>query len=95
MFPSDTDTPQLAYENEFKPPETKALGNFGGSMSAEDVAKVALKGIEGGKYYIFPNFESKFYIRLSELARGVFDFLEDQIILGAYKKKNSSQSKEA
>jgi 3-dehydrosphinganine reductase len=95
MFPSDTDTPQLAYENEFKPPETKALGNFGGSMSAEDVAKVAIKGIERGKYYIFPNFESKFYIRLSELARGLFDFLEDQIIAGASKKKNSSQTKEA
>lgn len=95
MFPSDTDTPQLAYENEFKPPETKALGNFGGSMSAQDVAQVAIKGIERGKYYIFPNFESKFYIRLSELARGLFDFLEDQIIANAYKKKNSSISKEA
>jgi 3-dehydrosphinganine reductase len=95
MFPSDTDTPQLAYENEFKPPETKALGNFGGSMSAQDVAKVAIKGIARGKYYIFPNFESKFYIRLSEIARGIFDYLEDQIILGAYKKKKSSQSKEA
>ncbi len=95
MFPSDTDTPQLAYENQFKPPETKALGNFGGSMSAQDVAKVAIKGIERGKYYIFSNFESKFWISLSELARGLFNFLEDQIIAGAYKKKISSQSKEA
>lgn len=95
MYPSDTDTPQLAYENQFKPPETKALGNFGGSMSAQDVAKVAIRGIERGKYYIFPNLESKFWIKLSELSRGMFDFLEDQIIAGAYKKKNSSQTKEA
>ena len=95
MYPSDTDTPQLAYENRFKPPETKALGNFGGSMSAEDVAKVAIKGIERGKYYIFPNFESWFWIRLSELSRGLFDFVEDKIIAGASKKKNISQTKEA
>jgi len=95
MYPSDTDTPQLAYENRFKPPETKALGNFGGSMSAEDVAKVAIKGIERGKYYIFPNFESWFWIRLSELSRGLFDFVEDKIIAGASKKKNISHTKEA
>ncbi len=95
MYPADTDTPQLAYENQFKPPETRALGSFGGSMSPQDVARVAIKGIERGKYYIFPNFESRFWIRLSELARGMFDFIEDQIIASAYKKKNSTQSKEA
>jgi 3-dehydrosphinganine reductase len=95
MFPADTDTPQLAYESEFKPPETKALGSIAGAMSAEDVARVAIKGIERGKYYIFPNFELKFFTSVSELARGIFDFGVDQIIASANKKKNSSQVKEA
>jgi hypothetical protein len=64
-------------------------------MTAQDVANVAIKGIEHGKYYIFPNFESRIWILLSELARGLFDFGIDQIIAGANKKKKTSQSKEA
>ncbi len=95
MFPSDTDTPQLAYENEFKPIETKALAGFVGSMSAEDVAKAAINGIERGKYYIIPGIEGKMWITLDGIARGLINFAIDQIIAGANKKKNTTPSKEA
>ena len=38
VYPPDTDTPQLAYENPFKPPETRALGS-GKALSAAEVAR--------------------------------------------------------
>lgn len=95
MFPSDTDTPQLAYENEFKPPETKALASFVGSMSAQSVANTAIKGIERGQYYIIPGVEGKVWIVLDGIARGLINFSIDQVIANAYRKKKSSQSKEA
>ena len=95
LFPSDTDTPQLAYENQFKPIETKALASFVGSMSAESVAKAAIKGIERGQYDIIPGVEGKVWIFLDGKARGLLNFLIDQVVAIAYRKKNTSHSKEA
>jgi 3-dehydrosphinganine reductase len=92
LFPSDTDTPQLEYENKFKPPETKALGNLAGSMDPRDVARITIKGIERGKYLIIPNFESNFWYILNRLlGSGGSNFILDQIIADAVKKKNGSQ----
>ena len=53
-FPPDTDTPQLAAENEIKPPETKAIAGEVKMMSAEAVAAAMLKGAAAGKYHIVP-----------------------------------------
>jgi len=90
LFPSDTDTPQLDYENEFKPPETKALGNLSGSMTASDVAKITLRGIERGQYFIIPNFEGNFWYLLNRvLGSAGSNLLLDSIITSAVKKKNS------
>jgi len=54
VFPPDTDTPQLAAENEIKPPETKAIAGEVKMMSAEAVATAMLKGIANGKYHVVP-----------------------------------------
>ena len=54
VFPPDTDTPQLAAENEIKPPETKAIAGEVKMMSAEAVASSMLKGIASGKYHVVP-----------------------------------------
>ena len=90
LFPSDTDTPQLEYENKFKPPETKALGNLSGSMNANDVARVTLKGIERGQYLIIPNIEGNFWYLLSRfLGSAGSNLILDSIIKSAVKKKNS------
>ncbi len=90
LFPSDTDTPQLDYENEFKPPETKALGNLSGSMTASDVAKITLRGIERGQYFIIPNFEGNFWYLLNRvLGSAGSNLILDSIITSAVKKKNS------
>jgi 3-dehydrosphinganine reductase len=95
VFPSDTDTPQLEYENRIKPPETKALGSMSGSMSAIDVAKITLSGIERGKYMIIPGLEGNLFYHLSGLLGSGINPIMDFLIAGAVKKKNKSQSKEA
>ncbi|MDP6943382.1 MAG: SDR family oxidoreductase [Myxococcota bacterium] len=54
VFPPDTDTPQLAAENEIKPPETKAIAGEVKMMSAEAVARSMLGGVASGKYHVVP-----------------------------------------
>lgn len=95
IYPSDTKTPQLEYENKFKPAETKALANLGNPMTPEAVAKKVIKGIERGQYRIIPGLDGKFWIRLSELSFGFINLIADSIVAGAYKKKNSTHMKEA
>jgi 3-dehydrosphinganine reductase len=64
VFPPDTETPQLAFEKELKPPETKAIAGASSVLSAEQVAEEILKGIQKGKYIIIPGFEGKLLYRL-------------------------------
>jgi|WetSurSiteA1Bulk_404760.scaffolds.fasta_scaffold00382_2 3-dehydrosphinganine reductase len=95
VFPSDTDTPQLEYENRIKPPETKALGSMGGSMTAVEVAKETLAGIERGRYMIIPGLEGKILYHANGLLGLGINPIIDYLIADAVKKKNSSHSKEA
>lgn len=90
IFPTDTDTPQLEYEDQFKPPETKALNSTGGRMTAEAVAKIALRRIEQGQYFIIPNLEGKLYFLLKRLSASLLYSIMDQIIVRANHKNNSS-----
>ncbi len=45
VYPPDTDTPQLAYEKLYKPPETKAITEVGGMIPAEKVAQAIVHGV--------------------------------------------------
>jgi 3-dehydrosphinganine reductase len=65
VFPPDVDTPQLAYENQFKPPETKLLAGGGGVLSPEQAARAILNGVAGGSYIIIPGIEGKLLYWLS------------------------------
>ncbi len=57
VFPPDTQTPQLEYENRFKPPETKAISANATQLTAEQVAQAILKQAAQGRYAIFPSFD--------------------------------------
>jgi len=59
VFPGDTDTPQLAAENEIKPAQTKAIAGKVKVMSPEVVAAALLKGISRNKYHILVGFDSQ------------------------------------
>jgi 3-dehydrosphinganine reductase len=59
VFPPDTDTPQLHYENQFKPMETRRISGSIKAMTADQVAKAIVHGIEQRQPYILPNFDAR------------------------------------
>jgi 3-dehydrosphinganine reductase len=66
-LPPDTDTPQLAFENERKPAETKAIAGTVKMLTAETVAHAMADGMAKGSFEIYPDVAS----RVSALAQGV------------------------
>ena len=59
VYPQDTDTPQLAFENQLKPEITKKISQLFSTHSAEQVAKEIIQGIQKGKFTIIPGWEGK------------------------------------
>ncbi len=70
-LPPDTDTPQLAFENQFKPAETKAIAGTVKTMSADDVASAMLSGMAAGKYEIVPGMDGQLTVVASRFLPGV------------------------
>ncbi len=89
-FPPDTDTPQLAYEEPFKPAETRALSGNTKALSADKVAHSILHQAEKGHFMIFPGTDSRlFYILTSKLPKSlVFTILD--MMAGAGKKNKKT-----
>jgi 3-dehydrosphinganine reductase len=59
VFPPDTDTPQLQYENEHTLPEALALKGKASLMQPEDVAQKFVDGIVNYRFEVLCNFESR------------------------------------
>jgi len=87
VFPPDTDTPQLAYESTLKPPETRALGENGGLMSAAAVAQSILQGVERGQFRIFPNAQAAFFYRISSVLNEALNAYGDWVVKTTQSKK--------
>lgn len=86
VYPPDTDTPQLAYENQFKPPETRALGG-GVVLTPEAVAQSIITGIMRRRYAILPGLEAKLIYRLTGLLGDLQYPLMDWLIARAQRGK--------
>ena len=68
VFPPDTETPQLEFEENLKPAITRALSGNAGVMKADDVARIIWRDIEKGRYTIVPGLNSWFlYFLVSHL----------------------------
>jgi 3-dehydrosphinganine reductase len=65
VYPSDTETPQLEYDIQHKPAETKALTETAGRMTADKSAKDILEAASRGEKVILPGFEAKLLYFLS------------------------------
>ncbi len=59
LCPPDTDTPGMQEENKTKPEETHAISGNVKLISADNVAKVLIKGIRTNKFMIIPGFMGK------------------------------------
>jgi 3-dehydrosphinganine reductase len=58
-FPPDTDTPQLAFENQYKPAETRAIAGNVKTLRPEEVAEAILRGMDQGAFEIVPGLDGK------------------------------------
>jgi 3-dehydrosphinganine reductase len=80
VYPCDTDTPQLAYENEFKPPETRALAAIAKVIQPEEVAEAIMQGMLRRRYRILVGTETKLVYLVNSLAGGIFQKYLDGIV---------------
>ena len=87
VFPPDTETPQLEFEEPLKPVETKEIGGSSKALSAEAVAKFILKKVKQGKYVIIPGFEGNVFYRLINLLGNLTYPVMDMMVRSAQKKK--------
>jgi 3-dehydrosphinganine reductase len=86
VFPPDTETPQLAFENQFKPAITKKIAGNAGALSAEKVADEIINGIFKNKYIIIPGLESKLiYLAVNLFGRKIYPIM-DWMVRSAAKK---------
>lgn len=78
--PPDTDTPQLAYENRIKPPETAAISGAIKPLSAERVARSIVRGIERERFLITADAQTKLLARLTGVAPGLLQGMFDRTV---------------
>ena len=92
VFPADTDTPQLAGEEPYKPLELKvAVGDNSKVMTPEAVAEEILRGIQKNRYIILPGSDAKLYYFLSNLlGHNTYPIL-DRFFLDPARKKAARQ----
>jgi 3-dehydrosphinganine reductase len=80
VCPPDTDTPQLAYENRFKPPETRAISGQIRTRSADEVAAAIVRGIEARRFLITVDWQTRLLARTSGLLAGSFQAAFDRSV---------------
>ncbi|MCB2210015.1 SDR family oxidoreductase [bacterium] len=88
VFPPDTETPQLAFEEPLKPFETKEIAGSAKALSAETVAKSILKGISKVKYVIIPGVDGKLFYWLTHFLGRLTYPVMDILVKNAQKKKS-------
>ncbi len=89
VYPPDTDTPQLAFENQFKPEITKEIAGNAGAMSAEKVANAIINGVKRNQYVIIPGLESNLiYHATNFLGKLVYPIMDIMVLSAARKIKN-------
>jgi len=90
VYPPDTDTPQLAWESQFKPYETHIIANSDKPISAELVAHSVLKAVSRKKYAIVPGIDAKLtYLLGTTLGNLVYPIM-DILVSSAIKKKKKA-----
>jgi 3-dehydrosphinganine reductase len=83
VYPPDTDTPQLAAENQTKPLATKTIAETAKIWKPEAVAQEIIKGINRSQFAIAPGLELKilnrFHSLITPLLNWYFDYLVERI----------------
>jgi 3-dehydrosphinganine reductase len=77
-LPPDTDTPQLAFENQYKPKETKAIAGAVKTMSAPAVAEEMLAGVAAGSFTIVPGLDGRMTVAAQRWVPSVVRWYSDR-----------------
>jgi 3-dehydrosphinganine reductase len=87
VYPSDVDTPQLAFEEPHKPPELKAVSGTIKPVPPEQVAAAIVKGIRRGTPVIYPELQTRLLSRLSNGLPGFTRWYLDRVVAKARRKR--------
>lgn len=82
LCPPDTETPGFETENKTKPEETKEISKTAKLLQPAEVARQAVKGIEGTSFMIIPGFDGK----MTYWMKRHFPFVVNMVMDGAIKK---------
>lgn len=85
VFPQNTATPQLEYENKLKSPLMKAMDSTR-VITAEAVANAIVHGITRRQYVIIPGVEGKLLFRFTSILGTGTYWIMDRLVAGALKK---------
>lgn len=92
VFPPDTETPQLEYDNRYKPAITKELSSNAGLMTAEKVARSIIEGIKRKQYMIIPGLEGNIiYFATNLFGRLTYPIMDIFVSSAMNKIKNQNK----
>jgi 3-dehydrosphinganine reductase len=91
VFPPDTDTPQLAWESQYKPPETAILAGSDKPLPAAEVAQTILQDVARNKYAIVPGWNAKLMYWLATHLGSLIYPIMDLLVKDAINKANPTR----
>ncbi len=92
VYPPDTDTPQLVAENRTKPPETKRITAGANLLSADQVARAIVRGLEKRTWLITPGLEMSLLARLHSLVLPGLHWYFDRLVARVqHSKRNDTE----
>lgn len=72
VCPPDTRTPQLDYEDQFKPAETRAISGQIKPISADRMAAAIVRGVERRQFLIMADWQTRLLARTAGLLQGTY-----------------------
>ncbi len=90
-YPPDTDTPQLAYERQFKPQEATRISGTIKPISAEQMARSIVRGIIKRRFAITADTQSAMLVRLSGVVAPVLNHMFDRSVRQVRREREISE----
>jgi 3-dehydrosphinganine reductase len=88
VCPPQVATPLLEKSDKYKPPETKALNDRAGLLSAREVADAILSGMSKKRFLIIPGTRARLFYSLNRLLPRVREYLADRTVRKIREKLN-------
>jgi 3-dehydrosphinganine reductase len=92
IFPPDTDTPQLHYENQFKPLETRRITGTAKTLTADQVAQALVRGMERKQDYILPSLDTQLLFWICDGLGGLARWYLDRVIAKTRREREALAS---